>query len=116
MSKQEQEQEQEQQQYFRDIHEPNEKLSGNIPPVRHSIDLNSNHSLPYYAHIPMNLINKYDTDEHMITSHVGYPLENRNEHSSSKRRKACFGTYTEQSFGQEHSLGFFDDISKKQEV
>ena len=66
---------------------------------------------------PINLSN--NPDDHMITSHIGYPLdipaEHKTEHNQkNKRQRTCFGTYTEQSFGQEHSLGFFDDISRKE--
>ena len=98
---------------FQQANEPNQET----PPVRDGIVFNTTHNLPNYAPIPMNLSN--NPDDHMITSHIGYPLdipaEHKTEHNQkNKRQRTCFGTYTEQSFGQEHSLGFFDDISRKE--
>ena len=102
---------------FQQANEPNQET----PPVRDGIVFNTTHNLPNYAPIPMNLSN--NPDDHMISSHVGYPLDIPPEHiqpehiehnHKSKKQRTCFGTYTEQSFGQEHSLGFFDDISRKE--
>ena len=91
----------------------NMNKNNNFFPVRDGIVLSSNHGLPNYAHASMDL----SQDDHMITSHGRNPLDDPSEHKNkqNKRQRTCFGTYTEQSFGQEHSLGFFDDISRKED-
>ena len=108
-----QEHEQEQQKFFQEVNEPNQELQQHSPPVRDGIVFNSNHGLPKYAHTSMDL----SQDDHMITSHGGNPLDDPSEHKheQKKRQRTCFGTYTEQAFGHEHSLGFFDDISRKED-
>ena len=74
-------QDQQAQHVFQEVNEPNQET----PPVRDGKVFNITHNLPNYAPIPMNL--NTNPDDHMISSHVGYPLDIPPEHIEHHKNK-----------------------------
>ena len=69
-------------------------------------------SIPYYLPKTVDLnIPVHDDKNQKYKFMTTTPVQ---EAPSAKKQRTCFGTYTEQSFGHDYSLGFFDDISKKE--